>query len=96
MKLQPRFGFIRYLQPSGRPRPITAGQQAVHDELALVVGRLLSARVPSTLDDLASAAARAAARANRDAPAREQLALELLLLIEYGLAQVAPLLGDRA
>ncbi len=89
--MRARFGFVRYAQPPARPRPITAGQRAVWDLLADTVGRLLSPRVPRTLDEIVTDASAAAARRNVDPPSREQLALELVLLLEHGLARVEPM-----
>jgi hypothetical protein len=92
----PRFGFVRYLQPPGRSRPITVGQSLVWDQLAPLVGRLLSPRDARTFDQIVADAATAAARVNVDAPSREQLALELVLLLEHGLARVEPVRAREA
>jgi hypothetical protein len=89
--MRARFGFCRYLQPLGRSRRLTAGQRAVSGILADNVSRLLSPRLPRTLDDLTTSAARVAARLNTEPTSREQLALELVLLLEHGLARLEPL-----
>jgi hypothetical protein len=89
--MRARFGFVRYLQPPGRSRPITAGQRAVWNLLAPTVGQLLSPREARTFDQIVTDATSAAVRRNEEEPSREQLALELVLLLEHGLARVEPL-----
>jgi hypothetical protein len=88
--MRARFGFVRFHQPPDRPRSITAGQRAVWDKLAPTAGRLLSPRVPRTFDEIVADAGVAAARSNMETPSREQLALELVMLLEHGLARVEP------
>jgi hypothetical protein len=83
-----RFGFCRYTQPPGRSRPITLGQGMVWDILAANVGKLLSASVPRTFDEINGRAESVARRFGVEPVSREQLALELVTLIEHGLVHV--------
>jgi hypothetical protein len=78
-------------QPSGRTRPITLGQQAVWNVLSSNAGRLLSPHVPLIFDEIVSDAEALAMQSQAEAPSREQLALELVMLIEHGLVRVEAL-----